>query len=282
MEVRGSDILDHFSERLAALEASESLPAFEPVQRLPSPPLDLHELTSSYQGTPALFPFSWAPSFSKFNSCALSDLLGGILEVEVFRLHYKQCDDHCPSQCAILSVNSSESSTVDGYMSKVPDAQQMERHSVQPAFAKGLWLHPIPTSTTEVVDFKAFTLESSSLLLDQKSQLLYLTWRSLPARVCTGQVPEEFCYLIDNLIHPVTTPNFIRPETIKQRNLWMGCLVTSRIHFDSLDNLHVCLSGTKILHLYPPSELSNLYPEPWKPGLYASTKPVSQCVVWPK
>ncbi|MCO5569584.1 hypothetical protein L7F22_023299 [Adiantum nelumboides] len=205
--MNAKEILDHFAQRLARLEVSGVLPAAEAVLRLPSPPLDLHSFTSSYQGTPVLFPASWAPTSSPLS---LTDLLRDSLQVEVFRLQYKQTDE--------------------------PWHLEEEEN------------------------------ESSTLWRARKSQLLYLTWRSLPELSIPGSMPEEFCHFIDNIIRPITTPRFIASETVKQRNVWMGSLVTSRIHFDALDNLHVCLSGGKIVHLYPPSELPNMYPEPWNEG----------------
>ncbi|MCO5611620.1 hypothetical protein L7F22_065874 [Adiantum nelumboides] len=177
--MNAKEILDHFAQRLARLEVSGVLPAAEAVLRLPSPPLDLHSFTSSYQGTPVLFPASWAPTSSRLS---LTDLLRDSLQVEVFRLQYKQTDE-------------------------------------------------------------PWHLEEEA-----------------------NDTARDFAILLINIIQPITTLRFIASETVKQRNVWMGSLVTSRIHFDALDNLHVCLSGGKIVHLYPPSELPNMYPEPWNEG----------------
>ena len=130
------------------------------------------------------------------------------------------------------------------------------------------FLFPIPVTTTESMDFGEFITEFSSLLTAKKNQVLYLTLRSLPERSCPSSMPEEFCQFIDRFVNPITSLNFIPKGTIKQVNLWMGAIVTSKIHFDALDNVHVCLSGKKVLHLYSPLDLPDLYPEPWDKGSY--------------
>lgn len=38
----------------------------------------------------------------------------------------------------------------------------------------------------------------------------------------------------------------------KQRNLWVGAAVTSRLHFDALDNIHTVWAGRKVANLYSP------------------------------
>ncbi|KAI5066943.1 hypothetical protein GOP47_0017471 [Adiantum capillus-veneris] len=172
-------------------------------------------------------------------------------QVEVFRLQYKQWDE----------------------------PWQLEEKTDKTALCKGYTLHPIPKSYTEIMDFNAFMSESSSLYTAHESELLYLTWRSLPKHGIPSSMPEGFCQFIDTIICPITTPSFIATETIKQRNVWMGSLVTSRIHFDALDNLHVCLSGKKIVHLYPPSELPNLYPEPWNKGLLNNFSQIGSAIL---
>eukprot|EP00249_Psilotum_nudum_P019383 c27223_g1_i4 orf=197-1408(+) len=127
---------------------------------------------------------------------------------------------------------------------------------------------PIPISSTEMLEFGDFVSEAQSLLSETKNQLMYLTWRSLPDlnTICHDHdaISSEFRNFIETLVHPTSTPDFISSDSIKQRNLWMGALVTSRLHFDALDNVHVCLSGKKLFHLYSPKYLPNMYPDPWR------------------
>jgi hypothetical protein len=44
-----------------------------------------------------------------------------------------------------------------------------------------------------------------------------------------------------------------------------GANVTSRLHFDGLDNLYVVLGGRKTVHLYPPWDAA-VRPSPWAEG----------------
>eukprot|EP01018_Ginkgo_biloba_P025785 Gb_02948 [translate_table: standard] len=128
--------------------------------------------------------------------------------------------------------------------------------------------HPIPCSSSEISDFGDFVSELHSRLCAQAERLLYLTWRGLPAleKLDSYSAPTEFQFFLRNLFHPTTSPEFITEDTIVQRNLWVGAMVTSRIHFDAMDNIHVCLSGKKLFHLYPPSALPYLYPKLWREG----------------
>lgn len=126
--------------------------------------------------------------------------------------------------------------------------------------------HPVPCSNSQIMDFGAFISELNAVLLQQRNRLMYLTWRGIPALENLDSLPAhaEFCFFIRSLFHPTTSPQFITKDAIIQRNLWVGAIVTSRIHFDALDNVHSCISGTKLFHLYPPSALTYLYPNPWK------------------
>eukprot|EP00897_Mesotaenium_endlicherianum_P008132 jgi/Mesen1/7347/ME000377S06564 len=84
-------------------------------------------------------------------------------------------------------------------------------------------------------------------------------------------VPPQFRFFIEKLLEPTLTPDFLgragaAEARIKQRNVWLGCSVTSQIHFDALDNLHVVLEGLKTFHLYSPWDAVNLYPQAWQQG----------------
>eukprot|EP00899_Mesostigma_viride_P018267 jgi/Mesvir1/26441/Mv16124-RA.4 len=98
-------------------------------------------------------------------------------------------------------------------------------------------------------------------------QLIYLTWRDLPApgEELSG-LPPGLQRFFAKLLHPATTPPLIPAGSVRQRNLWMGTSATSRIHFDALDNLHILLAGRKVFHLYPPTDIGCIYPEPWTEG----------------
>ncbi|KAJ7299595.1 hypothetical protein O6H91_Y199000 [Diphasiastrum complanatum] len=145
------------------------------------------------------------------------------------------------------------------------------------------YLHPIPISTKEHMDFGLFVAEALELISAPKNQLLYLTWRGLPDARQTNppdEIPEEFVFFLENLLFPTINPPFIPVEFVKQRNIWMGSIVTSQIHFDALDNLHICISNRKVFHLYSPLELQNMHPKPWSKGESVFTNTfITSCVI---
>jgi hypothetical protein len=47
---------------------------------------------------------------------------------------------------------------------------------------------------------------------------------------------------------------------LRERNIWLGQFRTSGIHFDGMDNIICVLHGFKIVHVYHPNEIINLYP----------------------
>ncbi|CAI5969662.1 unnamed protein product [Closterium sp. NIES-65] len=116
---------------------------------------------------------------------------------------------------------------------------------------------------------------------------------------CPNEQPHGFKAFIDRLLAPTLSPPFL--EALRQQeaqqnkcegagdgrsqgrgrgsgvtgsvaggrkqwNLWVGRSATSQIHFDGMDNVHVCLQGSKIVHLYSPSDSIFLYPMPWSEG----------------
>ncbi|CAI5512822.1 unnamed protein product, partial [Closterium sp. Naga37s-1] len=115
-------------------------------------------------------------------------------------------------------------------------------------------------------------------------------------QLSSGSTPHGFRTFIDQLLVPTLSPPFL--EALRQQeaqcnkikeaadkgsqarargsgvtgclaggreqwNLWVGRSATSQIHFDGMDNVHVCLQGSKIIHLYSPSDSIFLYPMPW-------------------
>ncbi|CAI7847878.1 unnamed protein product [Closterium sp. NIES-53] len=114
-----------------------------------------------------------------------------------------------------------------------------------------------------------------------------------------GSTPHGFQTFIDQLLLPTLSPPFL--EALRQQearcnkseetggkrsqgrakgsgaaegvaggreqwNLWLGRSATSQLHFDAMDNVHVCLQGSKIVHLYSPADSIFLYPVSWSDG----------------
>lgn len=319
--VSGRQILEHFANRLPALEAS--LPSLVEVKRptqAPSNVAELDRLRNSYEGEPYVFPATWVPSWTDALGTSavlqgLQSLLSGIVQVDAFQLQYEACKDvfrrdtfqllsadFCEQSCtnddpstsfSILQSNR-ESGDTNHFNYKIStsgglnrDFSNHEKENGDSIIGKTLNVgltamdnmlvengsvtrlyHPVPCSSSQIMDFGVFISELNAVLLQQRNQLLYLTWRGIPALENLDSLPvhAEFHFFIRSLFHPTTSPQFIAEDAIIQRNLWVGAIVTSRIHFDALDNVHACISGTKLFHLYPPSALTNIYPNPWKEG----------------
>ena len=54
--------------------------------------------------------------------------------------------------------------------------------------------------------------------------------------------------------------SLVDPSSVRERNVWAGRCVTSRIHFDGLDNLHYVLAGRKRVRLWSPWDTASLAP----------------------
>lgn len=48
-------------------------------------------------------------------------------------------------------------------------------------------------------------------------------------------------------------------------SIWIGAATTATCHFDALDNIACCVAGQRRFTLFPPDQISNLYPGPLEP-----------------
>ena len=82
---------------------------------------------------------------------------------------------------------------------------------------------------------------------------VYIQQRGLP-------LPDSADSDLAGLSGLIRRPACLRDVRLREVNLWMGQCVTSRIHFDAADNLHVVVAGIKRVRLWPATELRRMYP----------------------
>uniref|UniRef100_A0A7S0QY96 JmjC domain-containing protein n=1 Tax=Pyramimonas obovata TaxID=1411642 RepID=A0A7S0QY96_9CHLO len=73
-------------------------------------------------------------------------------------------------------------------------------------------------------------------------------------------LPPGLRTFLAEVVEPLAAPAFLARAAVRQRNVWWGRSVTSRLHFDAMDNLYTMVHGVKTFHLYPPGAVR---PEPW-------------------
>lgn len=61
-------------------------------------------------------------------------------------------------------------------------------------------------------------------------------------------------------------PRVSHSEAMAERvSIWIGAATTATCHFDALDNIACCVAGERKFTLFPPDQVSNLYPGPLEP-----------------
>ena len=95
--------------------------------------------------------------------------------------------------------------------------------------------------------------------------------------ILTGHPTDDPAYYIASNIIDTHLPGFrrendlaipreIHPDAMDERvSIWIGGATTATCHFDALDNIACCVAGKRKFTIFPPDQISNLYPGPLEP-----------------
>lgn len=128
-----------------------------------------------------------------------------------------------------------------------------------PAENKGRMFYSDDCTTLNYESFKGRIDETLDAILDGVSQT------NDPAYyIASNIIDTHFPGLRDE--NEILIPREMHVDAMKERvSIWIGGATTATCHFDALDNIACCVAGKRRFTLFPPDQISNLYPGPLEP-----------------
>ena len=128
-----------------------------------------------------------------------------------------------------------------------------------PAQNKGRMFYNENCTELNYQSFKGYIDQTLDAILDGMDEL------DSPAYyIASNIISTHFPGFNDS--NTLVIPRDKHPEALNERvSIWIGGATTATCHFDALDNIACCIAGKRRFTLFPPDQISNLYPGPLDP-----------------
>lgn len=128
-----------------------------------------------------------------------------------------------------------------------------------PAQHKGRMFYNRDCTSLDYKSFKGRIDETLEALLDGSNQ------SDSPAYYIASNIIDTHLPGFNDA-NRITIPRDKHDDAMKERvSIWIGGATTATCHFDALDNIACCVAGKRRFTLFPPNQISNLYPGPLEP-----------------
>jgi len=128
-----------------------------------------------------------------------------------------------------------------------------------PAKNNGRMFYSDDCTQLDYESFKGRIDETLDAILEGRNQIDYPAYY-IASNVIDTHLPGF------NEKNNLVIPRNPHSEAMENRiSIWIGAATTATCHFDALDNIACCVAGKRKFTLFPPSQISNLYPGPLEP-----------------